>query len=81
MQKAFDICSKIFIFAFLVLVTAIFTNITFPDEAMDKLVNSNFIGLKEVVSFIKAIDTADFYLTILSGLASLVTYIGKRLSP
>ncbi len=34
MQKAFDISSKIFIFAFLVLVTAIFTNLTFPDDAM-----------------------------------------------
>jgi len=81
MQKAFDISIRIFGFAFFVLVLSIFTNINFPDEVMEEISNSPFIGLKEVVSFIKAIDTADFYLTILSGFSSLITYIGKRLSP
>jgi len=77
MQKAFDISSKIFIVTFCLLVASIFANIKPPDE----ISNSPFPYIKPMVSLFKAIDIPNYYLVILSGLSSLVTYIGKRLFP
>lgn len=76
MEKVFDVSSKIFVFALCVLMFCIFANVRFPNE----IVNSSFVGIKEMTSFFKAIDIVDFYLFIFSGFSCLVTYIGKKLS-
>jgi len=76
MEKAFNISNRIFVFALCVLMFCIFANVRFPNE----IVNSPFIGIKEMTIFFKAIDIVSFYIFILSGLSCLVTYIGKKLS-
>lgn len=75
MEKAFDISSKVFIVTFCLMVASIFANI----KPLEEIASSPFPYIRPMVSLLKAIDIPNYYLTMLSGLSSLVTYIGKRL--
>jgi len=79
-QKAFIASISVFIATFLFAVVAIFTNIFIPDELFYSSSYQTHIGVKYVVSFIKAVDTVDFYATFFSGIASGFTYLIKSLS-
>jgi hypothetical protein len=72
MKKAFDISIVVFLVATTILILSIAANTGIADGS--KYTNP---ALQQTVSFIKTIETADFYLTILSAISSLVTYIGK----
>ena len=57
-RKAFNICVVIFGVAFTIAVTSVFANLFVPDEifyAPDYY--SKYVGVKEFIGFIKAIDT------------------------
>lgn len=75
MDRAFRISITIFGITLFILIVSIAVNTGIPEDPK----YTNYLGLQEVISFIKAIDTADLYLTILSFIASLITYIGKKL--
>jgi hypothetical protein len=81
------ICAKlfrIFIIAFtpaiVIAVIAVFTNFFYPDDIFYNPLNvGNYIGIKEAISFIKAIDTIDYYTSFCLAIASGVTYILAKL--
>ena len=80
-QKAFKISIYIFGVSFTIAIIALLTNWLLPDSVFnDPAYSGQYVGIKEIISFIKAIDTADFYVSILSGISSIVSYIGKQLS-
>jgi len=70
MNRAF----KISFIIFWVTLSIFLFSIAVPEDSR----YANYFGLQEVINVIKAIDTADLYLAILSFFASLVTYIGKK---
>ena len=78
-QRAFNVCIAIFTTTLIIAITAIITNWLLPDEIFNDPAYTSPIGVRYVVGFIKAIDTADFYATILSGIASGFTYFIKSL--
>ena len=79
-ERAFRVCFVLFGIGVVIGLTIIITNVFFPDEVFDNPAYSGeYIGVKEVVSLIKALDTADLYYTILTGIASGVTYLKKSL--
>ena len=79
MQKAFNISIAIFATTLSILIMAIFANIGFPDDVLNKPEYAQF-DIIPLMKFFKAIDVADFYATLFSGLSSLVTYIGKTIA-
>jgi len=73
---AFKISLAIFIFTMTILIMSIFANVLVPEDVLDKPEYAQY-GIAPIIKAFKAIDEADFYATIFSGLASLLTYIGK----
>jgi hypothetical protein len=71
MDRAF----RISVIIFVITLSILLFSIAVPEDSR----YANYFGLQEIISVIKTIDTADLYLTILSFIASLVTYIGKKL--
>jgi len=79
-QRVFNVCFAIFLITFTIAVIAIFTNSFVPDEIFDDPAYlSDYVGVRPLIGCVKAIDTADFYATVLFGIASGVTYLGKQL--
>lgn len=79
-QRAFNICIVIFTTTLIIAITAIITNWLVPDEVFyDPAYSSQYIGVQEIIAIIKTIDTADFYATILSGIASGFTRLMKAI--
>jgi len=85
-DKAFAISIAVFWTALGILILAIFANLNLTDEILNQPAYTSgsykFTGdiLKAIVALLRAIDKADFIITILSGISSLVTYIGKIIS-
>ena len=62
-------------------VIALFINILVPDTIFEyPAYSSENIGIKEIMNYIKTIYKVDFCITILSGISSIITYIGKERS-
>lgn len=76
---AFKICVAIFSTAFAILIIAVIFNWYYPDV---KFNTPDFMSdepsVKQLIQLFKTIDIADFYVTIFSFVASVVTFIGKR---
>jgi len=78
-QKAFNISISIFIATLIFAIVAIITNTLVPDEVFYHPSYEAHTGVKELIGIIKILDTADFYATVLSGIASGFTYFIKSL--
>ena len=79
-QRAFDISISTFIITGIIAITAIITNWLVPDEIFyGPAYSSKYVGVQALIAFIKVIDTADFYATILSGIASGFTFLMKAM--
>jgi len=75
MKKFLNIVATIFFVTFFILIAAIFADIKFPNG----IVESPYPGLKQMVALLEAIDVADYYATLISGLITTITYIIYRI--
>jgi hypothetical protein len=57
------------------MVASIFANMKFPNGVTD----SPYPGLKGMVAILEAIDTGDYYATLLSGIITTITYVIYRI--
>jgi hypothetical protein len=75
---------KVFFIAFIPAVTiaiiAVFTNWLVPDTIFDDpAYSSKYVGVKELIDFVKTIDTADYYATLGTAIISGISYILVKL--
>ena len=78
-HRAFKVCFAIFCITFTLAIIALFANWLIPDDIFnDPAYSGKYVGVKEIITFIKAVDTADLYATVISGIGSIITYIGKE---
>jgi hypothetical protein len=73
-KKFLNIIGTIFLITVFILIASIFANIQFPNG----IAESPFPGLKEMVALLQAIDVANYYATLISGVIATVTYIVYR---
>jgi hypothetical protein len=78
MQIAFNISLAIFAVTMTILVGAIFANVGFPDDTLNKPEYAQF-GIAPIIKALKAIDVVDLYATLFSAFSSLITYVGKTI--